>query len=186
MKKILKLRGKTAVFIDWANVYKWKDSLEWEIDPEKLYRHLLTYKEIQEINFYYGTDEHPTSKEFLKIIKKIGYCLITKPVKYLPIKEDKNVVWRRKCDFDLEIGLDCFERINKFQSFIFFSGDGDFATLYERLIKKRKQIIVIYVRGRLGKEVWELKRGLFKTELPKLGNFKKMSPDRRSEAQLGK
>jgi len=27
----LKLKGKTAVFVDWANVYCWKDSLKWEI-----------------------------------------------------------------------------------------------------------------------------------------------------------
>jgi len=30
----LKLKGKTAVFVDWANIYCWKDSLKWGIALE--------------------------------------------------------------------------------------------------------------------------------------------------------
>jgi len=66
----LKLKGKTAVFIDWANVYNWKSSLK-------------------------------------------------------KIENNKIIAWKRKCDFDLEIGLDCFEGLEKYDGFIFFSGDGD-------------------------------------------------------------
>jgi uncharacterized LabA/DUF88 family protein len=181
----LKLKGKTAVFVDWANVYYWKDSLKWEIDLGRLFKYLKSYKDIREINFYFGTDVHPASKEQIKQAQKIGFRVITKPVKYLPkITESGEVFWIRKCDFDLEIGLDCFERLSKFDSFIFFSGDGDFATLYQRLIRKKKQVIVVYVRCRLGREIWEMKKGIFKVELPRLGDFKKMSPRRRRGAQL--
>jgi len=184
-KFCLKLKGRAAVFVDWANVYYWKDSLKWEIDLEKLFKYLKSYKEIEEINFYFGTDVHPASKQQIKQAQKIGFRVITKPVKYLPkTTESGEIVWIRKCDFDLEIGLDCFERLSKFDSFIFFSGDGDFATLYQRLIRKKKQVIVVYVRGRLGREIWEIKRGIFKVELPRLADFKKMSPRRRRGAQL--
>jgi uncharacterized LabA/DUF88 family protein len=183
----LKLKGKTAAFVDWANVYYWKDSLKWEIDLERLFEYLKSYKEIKEINFYFGTDVHPASKEQIKQAQKIGFRVITKPVKYLPkTTESGEVVWIRKCDFDLEIGLDCFERLTKFDGFIFFSGDGDFATLYQRLIQKKKQVIVIYMYGHLGKEVWKMKRGIFKASIVKLGAdfFKKMTPRRRRGAQL--
>ncbi len=183
----LKLRGKTAVFIDWANVYHWKDSLKKEIDLEKIYRYLRGYKQIKEINFYFGTDIHPASEGQSKTAQKIGYRVITKPVKYLPKKtESGEIVWVRKCDFDLEIGLDCFERLEKFDCFIFFSGDGDFATLYDRLIKRKKPVIVVYMYGHLGKEVWEMKRGIFKVSIKKLGAdlYKKMTPNRRLGAQL--
>ena len=40
-KQILKLRGKTAIFIDWANVHGWEEKLKWEVDLAKLYRYLL-------------------------------------------------------------------------------------------------------------------------------------------------
>lgn len=165
----LLLKGKTAVFIDWANVYSWKESLKWEVDPKKLFSYLKTYPEIAQVNFYFGTDSNPASKEFLKEVKKIGYRVTTKPVKYLPVMENQKTVWKRKCDFDLEIGLDCFEDLDKFVTFIVFSGDGDFATLYERLIKKHKQVVVIYMYGHLGREIWEIKKGLFKASILKLG-----------------
>ncbi len=38
----LKLQGKTAVFIDWANVYNWKKSLKKKVDLKKLYLYLKT------------------------------------------------------------------------------------------------------------------------------------------------
>ena len=44
------LRGKTAVFIDWANVYGWKNSLKFDIDLKKLFAYLKSYKEIKEIS----------------------------------------------------------------------------------------------------------------------------------------
>lgn len=182
LAKILKLKGKTAVFVDWANAYNWKDSLKWEIDLKRLFDYLKGYKEIKEISFYFGTDEHPASKQQIQEAKKIGYRVITKPVKYLPVKDKGIMVWKRKCDFDLEIGLDCFERLERFNGFIFFSGDGDSATLYQRLVRRKKQVIVVYVRGRLGKEIWAMKKGIFKIELPRLGNFQKISPRRRRRA----
>lgn len=190
MRKIefrFKLKGKTAVFIDWANVYKWKDELRKEIDPVKLLSYLKTYKEIKHIRFYFGTDNtHPASAEFLKGMKKIGYVVITKDVKFLKVydKNKTTFIWKRKCDFDLEMGLDAFELMQKFNSYIFFSGDGDLKTLYDRLIKRRKQIIVVYMYGHLGREIWQMKRGIFKASIKKLGVdvYKKMTPNRRLRA----
>lgn len=164
----LKLKGKTAVFIDWANVHGWEKSLKKDIDQQKLYKYLKTYKEIEEISFYFGTDEHPASKQQIRNARKIGYRIVTKPVKYIPVKDKNILLWKRKCDFDLEVGLDCFERLDKFVGFIIFSGDGDFATLYRRLIKRKKQVIVVYMYGHLGREIWEIKKGIFKASIKKL------------------
>ena len=61
---------------------------------------------------------------------------------------------------------------------------GDFATLYKRLIKRKKQVIVVYMYGYLGREVWSMKKGIYKASIKKLGVSlnKKMTPDRRSRA----
>jgi hypothetical protein len=40
MDKILKLKGKTAVFVDWANVHGWEEKLKWKIDLKRLYQYL--------------------------------------------------------------------------------------------------------------------------------------------------
>lgn len=164
----LKLKGKTAVFIDWANVYKWRDSLKKDIDLKKLFDYLKGYPQIGELSFYFGTDTHPALREQIKQAQKIGFRVVTKPVKYLPRRTNEGkILWERKCDFDLEIGLDCFERLNNFEGFIFFSGDGDFTTLYQRLIRRKKQVVVVYMYGHLGKEVWKLKTGIFKASIKK-------------------
>ena len=166
----LRLKGKTAVFIDWANVYGWNKSLKKEVNPTKLYRYLKKHKEVEAIYFCFGTDKHPKSKKQISQAKRLGYEVITKPVKYILVAQvNKQKIYKRKCDFDMEIAIKVHELLNKdIKGFIFFAGDGDFEPLYQLLIKLKKQVIVVYVRGHLGREVWELKRGIFKVELPRL------------------
>lgn len=184
-KQVLKLKGKAAVFIDWANVYGWKKSLKYEVDCKPLFKYFKSYPEIKDIRLYYGTDKNIHSKNFLIDAKKIGFTIITKPVKYVSVGQvDGQKIFKRKCDFDLEIGLDCFNKLNKYQTFIFLSGDGDFATLYERLISQDKQIIVVYASGHIGREIWEIKKGLFKIQLNQLGVFKKIIPGTKARARL--
>ncbi|OIN95487.1 hypothetical protein COS81_03865 [candidate division WWE3 bacterium CG06_land_8_20_14_3_00_42_16] len=171
--QILKLKGQTAVFIDWANVYGWTSSLKRGVDPKKLFEYLKGYPEINSPNFYYGQDSHKKSKSFLKEIEKIGFRLTTKPVKYIIVgKVADTVIEKRKCDFDIEICMAVYKYLEEgYSSFIFLSGDGDFAPLYEYLIKLKKQVLVIYEKGHLGREVWGIKTGLFKTRLSYLGEF---------------
>jgi len=170
-KLFLKLKGKSAVYIDWANVHGWAKTLKKEVEVRQLYKYLKLYKEIQEVGFYYGTDKHPKSADFLKTVKKIGYRLVTKPVKYIFIGEiEGRQILKRKCDFDMEICIDVHGAIgNGVESYIFFTGDGDFEPLYKLLIAKGKQVIVIYTKGHLGREIWEIKKGLFKVQLSHLG-----------------
>jgi uncharacterized LabA/DUF88 family protein len=162
----LKLKGNAVVFIDWANVYGWRDTLKYKPDPKIIFKYLYSYKNIKDVRFYYGKDSSGQSEDFLKAVQEIGFTLITKPVKHIVVGSLENTIIRkRKADFDLEIGLDCFENLDKYRTFIFFSGDGDFATLYKRLINHKKQVIVIFEQGHLGKEVWDITEGLFKTQL---------------------
>lgn len=96
--------------------------------------------------------------------------MITKPVKYILITEiEGQKIYRRKCDFDMEICIDVHQALKeKIGSFIFFTGDGDFEPLYKMLIELGKQVIVVYTTGHLGREIWNMKRGIFKVELENL------------------
>lgn len=161
------LKGKTAAYIDWANVHGWEKTLKHEIDPTKLFSYLKSYPEISDPRFYFGRDTHPKSSEFLDVIERMGYVLISKPVKYIltaTIADQK--IYRRKCDFDMEVCIDTHQALKEgYQSFIFFTGDGDYEPLYKMLIELHKQVIVVYTKKHLGKEIWEMKRGIFKVEL---------------------
>ena len=164
----LKLLGKALVLVDWANVYRWRDSLKKEVDAKLLYKSLKKYGEIKEIHLYHGEDDNEKSKLFLIEMREVGYKVISKPVKYVRFIMNGKEVSQRKCDFDLEIGLDCFENIDKYDSFVILSGDGDYATLYERLIGHKKQVIVVYASAHLGREIWQMKKGIFKIEIDRL------------------
>lgn len=171
--KRLIIGGKSAVFIDWANVHGWERSLKQSVNCQELFLYLTSYKEIEEIRLYFGTDTHKKSIRFLEDARKIGYQIITKPVKYiLAGRFDEQKIYIRKCDFDMEVCIDVHKLLNDgFKSFIFFTGDGDYAPLYQLLVELRKQVVVIYTSGHLGREVWEIKRGLFKAQLKNLINI---------------
>ncbi len=56
-----------------------------------------------------------------------------------------------KCDFDAEIAKDIILDIDKYENLILFSGDGDFASTVECLVKtKNKKVFVIYPQGSFG------------------------------------
>jgi len=166
------LRGKAVVFIDWANVHGWTKSLKREINAENLFHYLKGYPEISDVRLYFGEDDHLKSKEFLKHAREIGYSVTSKPVKYIPVAEiEGKTIYRRKCDFDMEVCIDTHATLAKnldIQGFIFFTGDGDYEPLYKFLISLQKQVIVVYTKGHLGREIWNMKKGIFKVELKNL------------------
>jgi uncharacterized LabA/DUF88 family protein len=204
---IFKLKGKTITIIDWANVFGWFNNLRWEIDPKKLYQYLKSYPQITDIRFYFGVEKgNKKSEEFQKKIKKIGYTLITKELKWVPVSLDKAhfkkfldelfkitdgleksnskiatklrklpaiPIFRRKCDFDCEIAIDVIENMDKIESLILFSGDGDYAVLVDEMIKRNKQTIVVFARGHKGKEYEDFKKGLYLCSVEHLKKYLK-------------
>ena len=169
MKHLL-LKGKTVVYADWANVYGWRSSLKREVDARKLFAYLKSYPEVADIRLYYGEDRHPKSSAFLRECAQTGYTVVSKEVKYILIAEvEGQKLYRKKCDFDMEISIDVHNALEEgVESFVFLTGDGDFAPLYRKLIALGKRVIVVYADGHLGREVWDIKKGIFKIEIDNL------------------
>ncbi len=87
-----KLRDRTLVMIDWANVYGWfsypksRNYLGWEIDPKRLFDYLTTYKEINDKRLYHGVEVgNKRSEDFGLEIESIGFTFIKKEVKWVPV-----------------------------------------------------------------------------------------------------
>lgn len=107
-EKFFKLKGRTFIVIDWANVYGWFEHLRWKISPEKMYRYLRSYEEIEKINFYFGIElQNQKSVDFQKEIKEIGYTLVSKEVKWVPVSLDKSHFKKRVKEL-----TELFDRIN--------------------------------------------------------------------------
>ena len=144
------------------------------MSAEKIFAYLKTYPEIRDIRLYFGRDTHPKSELFLRRAEETGFTVVTKEVKYIWIAEvEGQKIYRRKCDFDMEICIDVHEATEKeVRTFIFFTGDGDFAPLYQKLIRLEKQVIVVYAHGHLGREIWGMKKGLFKVQIRSIISLK--------------
>ena len=166
----LRLKGKAVAYIDWANVYGWRKSLKREVNPAKVFEYLKRYEQIEDIRLYFGEDTHEKSKAFLQEAGKVGYTVVSKAVKYILVGDfEGQKIYRRKCDFDMEICIDVHRALKEnVESFIFFTGDGDFEPLYKLLIELEKQVIVVYSSGHLGREIWNIEKGLFKAQLKNL------------------
>jgi len=80
----------------------------------------------------------------------------------------------RKCNFDVEIGvdmlLDC-ERSGT-ETFVLWSGDSDFADPLEKLLKAGKKVVLFATARRVSKELSELcKKGMLIFEIQKIRDF---------------
>ena len=151
MKKILDLKGRTAVFIDAANIELSAKDLKFRIDYQKLKEFLERQGEIVYLGFYTVRFETKSHDNFLTVLKKLGYKLVTKPVKI--IKKEKNQSHVRKANFDVEIAVEAMKRVNQYKSLVLFSGDSDFDYLLKELKKHGKKIFVVSLKHHIAKEL---------------------------------
>lgn len=173
------LQGKTLVLIDWANVFNWIRGEHIEIDPRSLYEYLRSYPQVDRVCLFAGEDDHPKSKEFLEECRRIGFDVITKKVKYVPTYIDKSPFWealkehvpehklkklmeepilRRKADFDVELSKELLLNLDQYHSYVLFSGDGDYATVIEEIMKREKRVFIVSAPKALGKELRNMLR----------------------------
>lgn len=87
-----RLRDKTLVIIDWANVYGWfsnpksRSYLGWEVDQKRLFEYLSTYSEIIDKRLYHGVEiGNKRSEDFGAEAEAIGFTFIKKEVKWIPV-----------------------------------------------------------------------------------------------------
>ena len=89
-------------------------------------------------------------------------------------KKGEFYIQDRKCNFDVEIGvdmlLDC-ER-NSVETFVLWSGDSDFADPLEKLISAGKKVFLFATVRRVSKELSALQgKGLFIFDIQKINDF---------------
>lgn len=167
----LKLKGKTAVFIDAANIERsladlgvnmpklkkvpkgffWKAFQKgyWKVDYKKLYKFFKLNGQLVSISFYSARFDTESHNQFLTFLKLNGYRLVTKPIK--KIKTLGGI--SRKANFDVEISVDAVSWLGNYDTFVLFSGDSDFSYLLHFLKKKGKKTIVVSQRGHVSNEL---------------------------------
>jgi len=80
----------------------------------------------------------------------------------------------RKCNFDVEIGVDMLLdfHMNKAENYILLSGDSDFADPIDKLLKKNKKVVLFATARRVATELNDLRsKGLLIFDIQKIRNF---------------
>lgn len=80
---------KTNLYLDYANLKNWSSKLGWRVDMRRLILLLRCFDTVQEIKLYYGTIAgNEASEKRIEKFKKLGYKVITKPVKMIRLSVD--------------------------------------------------------------------------------------------------
>ena len=142
---------KVAIFLDGANSFYTQKRMGWQIDAEKLLNYCKEFGEVVEAIYYSGETDDIKQKNFLNKLAYIGYSLETKPVKTIRDYETGEV--SLKANLDVEIVLDMFNMIDRYDMAILISGDGDFERALRQLKSRGKEVKVISTRGCVATEL---------------------------------
>src|SRR3989338_7314906 len=145
---------KTYAFIDAANIIYGTRDEGWKVDFKKLYKYLKERYRSKKIFYFAGKDEKNTKQlKFYRLLEKIGYDLILKPVK---IYQQENGHRIRKANCDVDLTFYAMRDKDLFNRAIFLSGDGDFYVLIKYFLKNKKTVKVIANGKRTAKEIRQL------------------------------
>ena len=80
---------RTNIYIDFANVIRWQEKLNWHIDLKRLKQFFDSFDTINLVKFYSGTlVGNIASEKFIEEIRIIKYDVHTKPVKIMKLSID--------------------------------------------------------------------------------------------------
>lgn len=143
--------GRTAIFIDVANmIYSLRD-LKWRVDYKKLQKFFKNKCRLVDIYFYYSTHkENAGQAKLLEMLARKGFKLVVKEVKVIKLK-DGNQLFKGNCD--VELAIDMIDLLPAYDTAVLLSGDSDFAPLIKYVQKQGKKVMAISTRNHISKEI---------------------------------
>jgi len=147
MKKL-----KVKVFIEGSNIYFAQKKMNKWLDWVKVKQYLNKIYHVLEIRYYVGVRKNdPGVQPFLRKLGKIGFVIISKPVKIIVDETGRKI---EKANFDVEITGDVLKSLGEVNAVVIFSGDSDFDYLVKLVHQQGKQLFVYSSKKTLS---WELK-----------------------------
>lgn len=156
--------NRAFVLIDDSNIHYGCRKEGWNIDYTKFLAWLRAEFNATECYFFGGiisrkaySDRHghtrgfkeETAKRqrFFKKLRHLGFHVKKKPV--ASIYDDTAGVYRRKCNFDVEMTIIAIDHLADYDELILCSGDGDFEKLVRYIKGKHKKVTVVCHSHRL-------------------------------------
>ncbi|MEK7621659.1 MAG: NYN domain-containing protein [Patescibacteria group bacterium] len=145
----MKSKPKVGLYVDGANLFYQGRRNGWMIDYKKLLVWVRKESDIVVAKYFIGKPSWEPAKSlnqtFNSYLEKIGYSIITKPLKKIKTKggEIKN-----KCNFDVEMHDEIIHDLSKLDIVYLVSGDSDFMRTKQRVLSNQKKIkFLAYKRG---------------------------------------
>ena len=142
---------RVAIFLDGSNLFYTQKKLGWNIDAEKLLDHCKGYGDVVEALYYTGVSQDSSQKKYRDKLAYIGYSVVSKPIK--TIYDYTTGETTQKANLDIEIVLDMFNMVDRYDMAILISGDSDFERAIQNLKVRGKEVKVISTRGFVANEL---------------------------------
>jgi uncharacterized LabA/DUF88 family protein len=136
--------GKTALFIDGANLYATAKTLGFDIDYRRLLHEFRSRTDVLLRAFYYTAiseeQEYTSIRPLIDWLDYNGYSVITKAT-----KEFTDAYGRRKVkgNMDVELAVNAMELAGHIDQMVLFSGDGDFRSLVQAMQRRGVRVTVV-------------------------------------------
>ena len=135
--------GRTAIFIDGANLYTTVKSLGFEIDYKRLLNEFRSRGSLLRASYYtavFEDNEHASLQPLLDWLDYNGFTVVTKTA-----KEFVDQAGRRKIkgNIDVELTIDAMEIAPHIDQMVLFSGDGDFRSLVQAVQRRGVRVVVV-------------------------------------------
>lgn len=143
---------RISVFVDGSNFfYLQKDCLKWFIDPKKILSWLSKRGQIVDATYYASTDpSNDKQAAYIKALYHMGFAVEQKAIKTYTQADGTE---KHKANLDIEIVLDMFNTIDRYDEAVLISGDADFSRALQILKARGKQFLIVSTRGFVAKEV---------------------------------
>jgi len=130
---------RTAIFIDYSNIFYAKYTVGWFLDIEKFLEACRANPNIVFVGLYWAYDtrrleQYTWTKKILGLFKDPKYLIYFKPLETHGSKNKWNV--------DTEMGYDIAEKKDQYDHIVLVSGDWDFAHPLRKLIANWKTVLI--------------------------------------------
>lgn len=157
------IHGRTAVFIDAANVWQAQKAKGRTFDYEKLKSYLVKKFTPQPVRIFFytaypaeGTRTYSIGgkHKFYTYLKKgLGFIVRKKELKRITIRSDAGDSFEEKGNMDVEITIDAMQHRDSYDTAVLFSGDSDFLALVTYLRNGGKKVYIYSSKNNISHEL---------------------------------
>jgi uncharacterized LabA/DUF88 family protein len=135
--------GKTALFIDGANLHFTTRSLGFEVDFKRLVEEFEKHGSILRCYFYTTISEAAEFTTIRPLIDWLDYNGFTVRARPEKVFDDGNGRRKVKRNIGVELAVDALEIAKHVDHVVLFSGDGDFRSLVEAVQGRGPRVTVV-------------------------------------------